>query len=61
MYDPLLLPVSGQSSQLELKKPSIDSSCENCPDTGRSKGSYIIFYQGEPIDHGTHVPVPVAQ
>ena len=24
-------------------------------------GAYIIFYQGEPIDHGTNVPGPVAQ
>ena len=31
------------------------------PDTGRSTGAYIIFYQGRPIDHGTHVPGPVAQ
>ena len=33
----------------------------DCPDTGRSTGAYIIFYQGVPIDHGTHVPGPVAQ
>ena len=38
-----------------------DSSWKDCPDTGRSTGSYIIFYQGGPIDHGTHVPGPVAQ
>ena len=38
-----------------------DSSWQDCPDTGRSTGSYIIFYQGGPIDHGTPVPVPVAQ
>ena len=38
-----------------------DSSCQDCPDTGRSTGAYIIFYQGGPIDHGTHVPGPVAQ
>ena len=38
-----------------------DSSCQDCPDTGRSTGEYIIFYQGGPIDHGTHVPGPVAQ
>ena len=38
-----------------------DSSWQYCPDTGRSTGAYIIFYQGVPIDHGTHVPVPVAQ
>ena len=27
----------------------------------RSTGSNIIYYQGGPIDHGTPVPVPVAQ
>ena len=24
-----------------------DSSCQDCTDTGRSTGAYIIFYQGE--------------
>ena len=38
-----------------------DSSWQDCPDTGRSTGAYIIFYQGGPIDHGTHVPGPVAK
>ena len=38
-----------------------DSSWQDCPDTFRSTGAYIIFYQGGPIDHGTHVAVPVAQ
>ena len=38
-----------------------DSSWEDCPDTGRSTGANIIFYQGGPIEHGTHVPGPVAQ
>ena len=38
-----------------------DSSCKDCPDTGRSTGAYNIFYQGGPIYHGTHVPGPVAQ
>ena len=38
-----------------------DSSWQDCPDTGRGTGAYIIFYQGGPIYHGTHVPVPVAQ
>ena len=28
---------------------------------GRSIGAYIILYQGGPINHGTHVPGPVAQ
>ena len=38
-----------------------DSSWQDFPDTGRSTGAYIIFYQGGPIDDGTHVPGPVAQ
>ena len=38
-----------------------DSSWQDFPDTGRSTGAYIIFYQGVPIDHVTHVPGPVAQ
>ena len=31
------------------------------PDTVRSIGSYIIFYRGGPIDHGTHATGPVSQ
>ena len=38
-----------------------DTSWKDCPDTGISTGAYIIFYQGGPIHHGTHVSVPVAQ
>ena len=38
-----------------------DSIWQDFPDTGRSTGGYIILYQGGPIDHGTHVPGPVAQ
>ena len=38
-----------------------DSSWKDCTDTGISTGAYIIFYQGGPIGHGTHVPGPVAQ
>ena len=38
-----------------------DSSWQDCPDTGIRTISYIIFYQGGPIDHVTHVPGPVAQ
>ena len=38
-----------------------NSSWKDSPDTGRSTGAYIILYQGGPIDHGTHVPVPVSQ
>ena len=37
-----------------------DSIWQDCPDTGISTGSYIIFYQGGTIDHGTYVPGPVA-
>ena len=38
-----------------------DSNWQDYPDTSRSTGEYIIFYQGGPIDHGTHVPGPVPQ
>ena len=38
-----------------------DSCWQDCLDTGRSTGEYNIFYQGGTIDHGTHVPGPVAQ
>ena len=31
------------------------------PDTGRSTGEYIVFYQGGPIDPYTHVSGPVSQ
>ena len=35
-----------------------DSSWQDCIENGRSIGAYIIFYQGGPIDHGTHVTGP---
>ena len=38
-----------------------DSSWKDFPDTGRSTGEYIIFYQGGTIDYGTHVPGQVYQ
>ena len=38
-----------------------DSSYQYFPDTSRSTGAYIIFYQGGPFDHGTHDPGPVSQ
>ena len=38
-----------------------DYSWQYCLYTGRSTGAYIIFYQGRPIDHCTHVTEPVAQ
>ena len=33
---------------------------QDCPDMGRSTGSYIIFCQGGPIDFSSYMPVPVA-
>ena len=53
-----------RQSNIKTKNPLMDfsdSSWQDCPDTGRSTGAYIMFYQGRPIDHGTHVIVPVAQ
>ena len=38
-----------------------DSIWNYCIDTGRSTGTYILFYQGVTIDHCTHVPGTVAQ
>ena len=38
-----------------------DSSWQDCPETFRSTGAYIIFYQGGTIDYVTHVLGPVAQ
>ena len=38
-----------------------DCSWQYCPYSGRIKGEYIIFYQGGPINHVTHVPGPVDQ
>ena len=38
-----------------------DSIFQDCPDTGRSTGAYIMFYQGWPIDHFQYVSGSVAQ
>ena len=38
-----------------------DSRWKYWPDTGRSTGAYIVFYQGGSIDHFTHVPGAVFQ
>ena len=59
-------PVSDLLIQASIKSENhlmdfSDYSWKYFPDTGRSTGAYIIFYHGGPIDHGTHVPVPVAQ
>ncbi|MGH3054708.1 MAG: reverse transcriptase domain-containing protein, partial [Gaiellaceae bacterium] len=37
-----------------------DSSWQDCPTSGRSTGSYLIFYQGGVVDHSSFVPTPVA-
>ena len=60
------VPVSDLLRQASIKTENqlmdfSDSSWQYFPDTGRITGSYIIFYQGGPIDHGTHVTGPVAQ
>ena len=59
-------PVSGLLIQASIKTENqlmdfSDYSWQYCPYTRRSTGSYIIFYQGGKIDHGTHAPVPVDQ
>ena len=36
-----------------------DSIWKDCPDTSRSKVTYIIFYKCGTIEHGSHVPEPV--
>ena len=38
-----------------------DSSCQDCPDTGRITGAYIIVHRGWTTGHGTHAPAPVSQ
>ena len=38
-----------------------DYSYQCFTDNSRSTGAYIIFYQGGPIDPGTHVTGPVSQ
>ena len=59
-------PVSDLLIQASIKTENhlmdlYDSSWQDCPDTVRITGEYIIFYQGGTIDHCTHVPVPIAQ
>ena len=38
-----------------------DSRCQDFPDTGRSIGVYIVFYQGGPIDDCINIPVTFSQ
>ena len=37
-----------------------DSSWQDCPDTGRSTGAYILSHQGGIIDAGSFFPNPIA-
>ena len=37
------------------------SVCKDFTDSGIITGEYIVFYQGGPIDHFTHVQGSVAQ
>ena len=37
-----------------------DSSWNDCVDTGRSTGGNITIMQGGPVDHSSHLPIPVA-
>ena len=66
-YDDLIdAPVTDILRQANIKTKNhlmdfSESSWQDCPETGRSTGAYIIFYQGGPIDHVTHVPGQVAQ
>ena len=61
-YAPLSDLLRKASTKTENKLMAFsDSSWQYCTDTGRSTGLYMIFYQGGPIDHGTHVPGPVFQ
>ena len=59
-------PVSDLLRQASIKNKNhlmyfSGSSQKDCPDTHRSTGEYIIFYQCGSVDHSTHVPGPVAQ
>ena len=59
-------PVTDLLNQANIKNKNhlmdiSDSSFHDFPDTGISTGAYIIFYQGGPFDHVTHIPGPVAQ
>ena len=58
VYDPLRQASIKTENQL---MDFYDSSWQDYPLTGRSKGLYIIIYQVKSIDHGTHVPGPLSQ
>ena len=37
-----------------------NSVCQDCTDTNRNTGAYILFYHCVPTDHCTNFPVPFA-
>ena len=58
LYELLIQDIIETENQLMVFS---DYRCQYCPDTGRSIGAYITFYQGGPIYHATHVPATVSQ
>ena len=57
-------PLSGLLIQANIKTENqlmVSSYCrwKGFPDTDRSTGAYIMFYQEGTIDHGTNIPGPV--
>ena len=40
---------------------TVDSSFQDCPDTARSTGGYLIFLQGACVDHVSTMPQLIAQ
>ena len=59
-------PLSGLLRQVSINTENklmaiSDFDWQDCPDTFRSTGSYIIFYQGGLIDDVTHVPGSFSQ
>ena len=59
-------PVSEPFRQTSIKTENhlmnfYDYSWKDLPDTSRTIGEYIVFYQGGPIIYVTHVPGPVSQ
>ena len=53
------LQATGYNKYLELFT-FIDSSWQDCPDTSKSTGAYIVYYRGGVIDCASVVPEPVA-
>jgi hypothetical protein len=52
-----------EKAQVDVKNMLVlvtDSSWQDCPDTGRSTGGFLSFYQGGIVDDGSVTPDPVA-